>query len=83
MALTKYKDFGVGFGFASFVYLFHLPPSGEERWIGILDIFGFEHFKNNGLDIFLINTANESIQHTFNHFVFEVRVFCHACSAIS
>ena len=46
----------------------------DRRWIGILDIFGFEHFSSNGFDIFLINTANESIQHTFNHFVFEAEL---------
>ena len=43
-------------------------------WIGILDIFGFEHFELNGFQTFLINTANESIQNTFNHFVFEAEL---------
>jgi len=43
-------------------------------WIGILDIFGFEHFETNGFQTFLINTANESIQSTFNHFVFEAEL---------
>lgn len=29
----------------------------------------------NGFQTFLINTANESIQNTFNHFVFEVLAY--------
>ena len=47
---------------------------GDLPWIGILDIFGFEHFETNGFQTFLINTANESIQNTFNHFVFEAEL---------
>ncbi len=51
------------------------PRKQDYPWIGILDIFGFEQFDSkNGFQTFLINYANESIQNTFNHFVFQVRV---------
>lgn len=52
----------------------HMKTKTSLPWIGILDIFGFEHFEVNGFQTFLINTANESIQNTFNHFVFEAEL---------
>ena len=40
----------------------------------MLDIFGFESFKVNGLEQILINFANEYLQNVFNKQVFEAEL---------
>mgnify|MGYP001440583096 CR=1 FL=1 len=54
----------------------------EQRFIGLVDLFGFEQFKINSFEQLCINFTNEKLQKLFTKFVFEETIRAYEADGI-
>lgn len=54
------------------------PDTTSGRFVGILDIAGFESFAVNGFEQLCINLSNEKLQNHFNRDIFESELSAYA-----
>ena len=69
------------------MYWYYMQSTAQSKLmsitIGMLDIFGFEIFDNNGFEQFCINYCNEKLQQHFNYNIFKAETKCYTEEGIN